>query len=281
MSNNFSTTLPLVIINGRAVETLSIFDRAFQYGDGLFETIAVLDGKPALLIKHLQRLENGLDRLKFPAIDIETLKKDIQKFSSQFKQAVLKLTITRGESQRGYKVPQSPSPNIIFSFSDRSFRLHVDNSCAVSLRYCDTPVCINPALAGIKHLNRLEQVLARNEWHDEVYDDGLMSDTDGRVIESTSANVFLFREGSLLTPDLSLCGIAGVAREVVLEQAKGLAIPCKIQDISIEECHDADALFLTNSLSGIMPVENFESTTYRHANWPDQLFDKVMQHVFT
>ena len=263
------------------METLSIFDRAFQYGDGLFETIAVLDGKPALLVKHLHRLKTGLERLKFPAMDLKALEKDIRKYSSQFKQAVLKVTITRGQSQRGYKVPQSPSPTIVFAFTSRNFRLAVDSHCTISIRQCETPVSINPALAGIKHLNRLEQVMARNEWHDQVYDDGLMCDPDGHVIEATSANVFLFKQGALLTPDLSLCGIAGVARETVLEQAKEIRIPCKIQDISIGECHDADALFLTNSLSGIMPVDNFESTTYRQSKWPNQLFDKVMQHVFT
>ena len=281
MSNASSATLPLVIINGEPSKTLSIFDRAFQYGDGLFETIAILDGNPALLDKHLARLQQGMQRLLFPVLDLEALKIQIRHHSSQFQQAVLKLTVTRGESDRGYKQPEAPKPNIILSFSERDFQRSIDQKPGLTIRQCQTPAGINPVLAGIKHLNRLEQVLARSEWHDDAFDEGIMRDPDGHVIEATSANLFLWKNDSLFTPGLNRSGVAGVVRELVIETADQLGIDCKVSNIPVEECHHADALFLTNALNGIMPVARFESTTYDKAKWPHELFKRVMQHVFT
>ena len=280
MSNASSATLPLVIINGEPSKTLSIFDRAFQYGDGLFETIAILDGNPALLDKHLARLQKGLRILLFPALDLAALKAQIRHYSSQFQQAVLKLTVTRGESDRGYKQPDSPKPNIILSFAERDFQRSIDQMQGLTIRRCQTPAGINPLLAGIKHLNRLEQVLARSEWNNDAYAEGIMCDPDGHVIEATAANLFLWHNDCLFTPELNRSGVAGVVRELVMETADQLGIDCKVKNILIEECHHADALFLTNALNGIMPVARFESTAYANEKWPHELFKQVMQHVF-
>ncbi len=108
-----------------------------------------------------------------------------------------------------------------------------------------------------------------------------MCDIDGFVIAATAANIFLWKDNSLVTPDLSQCGIAGTVRQLVLDTAEDLSIPCRIDKCSIDDCHHADALFLTNALAGIKPVKQFESTEYPADAWPQHLYQKVMQHVYT
>mgnify|MGYP001548872093 CR=1 FL=1 len=281
MNSDPHATLPLVIINGIPSVTVSIHDRAFQYGDGLFETIAIVDGKPALLERHLQRLKKGLHVLGFPPLDNAALANDIKHHSGFFSDAVLKLIVTRGESKRGYKAPEQVSPTIVLSFSERNNQPEQLYKTGISVRLCQSPVSINPKLAGLKHLNRLDQVLARSEWSDNEITEGLMCDPDGNVIEATSANLFLWKDNELLTPDLTRCGIAGVVRDLVMDIAQALDISCVIKEISIPDCQEADALFLTNSLIGILPVSSFETITYSQSKWPHKLFEEVMNNVFT
>ena len=130
-------------------------------------------------------------------------------------------------------------------------------------------------------MNRLEQVLACNEWNDPSIHEGLMCDIEGNVVEATAANLFLWKNDSLVTPDLSQCGVAGTVRQLVLDTAEDLSVPYRIDKCSIDDCHHADALFLTNALAGIKPVNQFESTLYQATAWPQHLYNKVMQHVFT
>ena len=109
-------------------------------------------------------------------------------------------------------------------------------------------------LAGLKHLNRLEQVLARAEWQDTAYAEGLLCDTSGRVIEGVFSNLFLIKDGELITPDLSRCGVAGVMRAEILQQAQSLGISQTVRDVSYAELVAADEVFVCNSLYGIWPV---------------------------
>jgi len=131
----------------------------------------------------------------------------------------------------------------------------------VPVRWCETRLARQPRLAGIKHLNRLEQVLARAEWRDE-FAEGLMCDTEGQVIEGTMSNLFLVQKGTLVTPDLSQSGVAGVMRAEVLEQADRLGIPHVLQPVSVGMVEQAEELFLTNSLIGIWPVARLEAQHY-------------------
>jgi 4-amino-4-deoxychorismate lyase len=271
--------LPVVYINGQCTDQISIYDRAFQYGDGLFETIAVLNGKPALLELHLQRLKSGLSRLAFADFSFEPLLEDIQEKSLAFASATLKLVITRGESQRGYLPSSTPDLNIVLAFSE--IKLSEDIRPAATVCFCETQLGINPSLAGIKHLNRLEQVLAKKETNDRSYDDGLVPDIDGNIIEATSANLFLWKTGKLLTPDLSRCGIAGVVRQLVFEIAEKMKISVQVANLSKSDCKNADAMFLTNSLNGITPVNSLEHIRFDPDYWPKDLYSEVMKHVYT
>jgi len=132
----------------------------------------------------------------------------------------------------------------------------------VAVRLCETRLSCNPALAGIKHLNRLEQVLARAEWSEETIAEGVMLDTAGRMVEGTMSNLFLVRGGALVTPSLEQCGVAGVMRAQVMESAAALGIPCHVTTVSLEEFSAAEGIFLTNSLFGIWPVRQFEGRTF-------------------
>jgi 4-amino-4-deoxychorismate lyase len=243
-------------------DSVSILDRGLAYGDGLFETFAVQHGKPCLWEEHMERLVEGCHRLNIPVPDLEILAAEANEFCADAEYAVLKLILTRGTGGRGYRHPAHPEPWYGFSLHPRpsyprEFRLE-----GITARVCRTRLGRNPALAGIKHLNRLEQVLARNEWDDE-YQEGLMLDTDSNVIEGTMSNLFLITEDGLLTPDLSHCGIEGVFRRRIIDWAQKHDVPCSLhRPIRLEDVFSARALFICNSIIGIWPIKKLEDITY-------------------
>jgi 4-amino-4-deoxychorismate lyase len=160
--------------------------------------------------------------------------------------------VTRGPGPRSYRPPAEPSVTRIVVSSAPKPRNDPDDGIVV--RLCDTPLGLNPRLAGLKHLNRLEQVLASAEWNDPAIAEGLMSSVDGRIICATAANVFLVRDGVLVTPATRDCGVAGVMRGVVLAAARELAITTEVTDVRAEDFERADEVFLTNAITGVRPV---------------------------
>ncbi len=250
------------LINGMPAEHVSIHDRGFQYGDGVFETIAVFDGRPLLWRLHLTRLQQGCMRLGItPPPDATRLQEEAEGLCAGARRAVLKLVVTRGESGRGYAPGHNTRPTRVLERLPWPDYPAANARDGVDVCVCRMRMSRNPALAGLKHLNRLEQVLARSEWRNE-YAEGLMLDEDCNVIEATASNVFLVVRGALLTPDLSRSGIAGVMRATVLDHAKALSIPYQIGPVSRDTLDDADEIFLTNSLIGIWPVRRVETRSY-------------------
>jgi 4-amino-4-deoxychorismate lyase len=225
-----------------------------HYGDGVFETLAVLDGEPLLWDRHCARLKQGCERLGIPAPDQTTLRAEADELCAQAGRVVLKIIITRGPGGRGYRPPELPDPTRILSLhpypgypTDLSIQ-------GVSIRLCATRLGRNPALAGIKHCNRLEQVLARREWADPAIAEGVMLDTEGQVVEGTMSNIFMIYKDILLTPSLENCGVSGVVRGLVLELAVAHKVRSEVREIGLEELRKADEVFLTNSVIGIWPV---------------------------
>jgi 4-amino-4-deoxychorismate lyase len=251
----------VILINGEQRSQLDVADRGLHYGDGVFETIAVRDGKPQLWQAHMARLTEGCARLKIAEPDQQLLLNEAQQLCDDSDSAVLKIIVTRGVGGRGYRAPTTQEPTRIVA--NYPWPEYADDNTPYRLQFCHTPLGHNPALAGIKHLNRLEQVLARNEWSDDTIHEGLMSDCDGNVIEGVSSNLFAVRGGALLTPDVSRCGISGVMRGKVLMLAKELGIPFTITTIHRDEIVGMDGLFITNSILGIRPVAQLEQTRYR------------------
>lgn len=240
-------------IDGRPEELLSIKDRGLAYGDGLFETVAVTAGAPVLLERHLSRLAQSCARMKIP-LDQHLLHTELLAFCAALGEGVAKLIITRGDGLRGYAPPATARPRRILQGSAAPAYAPENAGQGVRLFACATPLAEQPLLAGMKHLNRLEQVLARAEWDDPSYAEGLMRDVSGRVVEAVYSNIFMIKNGQLLTPNLSRCGVAGVMRAELLDQAARLSIPCAVTDISLSELLGADEVFVCNSVYGVWPV---------------------------
>ncbi|HZX16033.1 MAG TPA: aminodeoxychorismate lyase [Pseudomonas sp.] len=240
-------------VDGQPAELLSVTDRGMAYGDGLFETIAVNAGQPVLLERHLTRLAEGCARLKL-SVDLPTVRAQLLAFSQQLGEGVAKLILTRGDGQRGYALPQPAQPRLILQATAKPVYPAAYAEQGVRLFACVTRLAEQPLLAGLKHLNRLEQVLARTEWQDAEHAEGLMLDTSGRVIEGIYSNLLLVSGGVLITADLSRCGVAGVMRAELLVQAAAQGVKCQVRDISYAELLAADEVMLCNSVYGVWPV---------------------------
>ncbi|EIK53913.1 4-amino-4-deoxychorismate lyase [Stutzerimonas stutzeri TS44] len=241
------------------------------YGDGLFETIRVEHGQPQLLERHLQRLAEGCRRLAIPA-DLSLVRAELLAFCGELHAGVAKLVVTRGIGLRGYAPPQPCHPRrLLLASALPAYPAH-NRQAGVRLFPCATRLAEQPLLAGVKHLNRLEQVLARAEWRDPVYAEGLMRDGAGRVIEGVFSNLFIVRDGVLLTAALQRCGVAGVMRAELIERAQQLGIGVVVRDLAYEELLAADEVFLCNSLYGIWPV----AALVEHA-WPVGALTRKLQ----
>ena len=250
------------LVNGQAGMNLSVADRGLQYGDGLFETLALRDGEPLLWDRHVQRLGEGCRRLGLPAPEARLLREEVTRIAGTEARAVAKIILTRGTAGRGYQADAAGSATRIVQRLPWPAYPVAAGKEGVAVRWCETRLARQPKLAGMKHLNRLEQVLARAEWQDD-YAEGLMHDTDGLVIEGTKSNLFLVRDdGTVVTPDLSQSGVAGVMRAQVLDSAAAMGMRCIIQAVPTDMVESAHELFLTNSLIGIWPIRRIEARHY-------------------
>ncbi|WP_448106763.1 aminodeoxychorismate lyase [Pseudomonas azerbaijanoccidentalis] len=240
-------------VDGQPADALSLKDRGLAYGDGLFETIAVRDGSPVLLNRHLSRLAEGCSRLRI-ATDHELIRNEVLAYAAALGDGVLKLILTRGDGLRGYAPDPAAQTRRILQGNPPAAYPAVHGERGIRLFPCATRLSSQPLLAGLKHLNRLEQVIARSEWQDADHAEGLMLDHAGRVIEGVFSNLFLVRDGVLVTADLKRCGVAGVMRAELLFQAESLGIPVQIADIPLEQLQWADEVFVCNSVYGVWPV---------------------------
>jgi 4-amino-4-deoxychorismate lyase len=239
-------------VNGQPGEALSVRDRGLAYGDGVFETMAVINGRVRLLEAHLARLAAGLSRLAIAPPDREQLTREIAHAAALPGAGVLKLIVSRGVGARGYR-PDAAIPSRILSAWPAREQAQALAESGVELRICRIRFAEQPALAGLKTLNRLEQVLARGEWGDDP-PEGLMLDGAGRVISGTMSNLFAVLPQGLVTPALERCGVRGVMRGAVLRAAAaagGAVIEC---DVTLADLERASELFLTNALIGAWPV---------------------------
>ena len=257
-----------ILVNGHKTSLINVLDRGLQYGDGLFETIAIIDGKPLIWERHLERLWEGCGRLGIPEPDPALVTGEAQELCAGQSRCVLKIIITRGVGGRGYRAQRSDRDTATNS-STRILSLHPwpdypqeYATHGIRLRQCHTRLGINPALAGIKHLNRLEQVVARGEWNDPDIPEGLMLDSEGNVIEGTFSNLFIVDKGVLITPDLSGSGVDGVMRGLILDIAGSLAVPSRITKLQLDNVRRADEVFLCNALINIWPVRIYEDVHY-------------------
>ena len=247
----------MVLINGKPGDSVNAQDRGLHYGDGVFETIAVHQGKLLCWDKHYARLNLGCQRLNIPCPEQSLLHEESRQVISDNK-AVIKIILTRGAGGRGYN-PHGDfeSTRIVAGYDWPEYPDRLASE-GVKVRICNIRLGSNPELAGIKHLNRLEQVMARGEWTDAEISEGLMLDQGDNIIEGTMSNIFIVNQQTLVTPDLSRCGIQGVMRQCVIELAPKLGIDTEIRDITLADLTSAEEAFLCNSTFGIWPVRDLD-----------------------
>jgi len=241
-----------VLVNGRTGQ-LDPLDRGLQYGDGLFETMAVRDGRARFVEWHLARLAEGARRLALPLPDQDMLLGQIAA-AWPGGRGVVKLIWTRGAAGRGYRPPANVEPTCIAAGFEWPAWPAGAWSEGVRLRYCQMRLGRNPVLAGIKHLNRLEQVLARAEWDDEGIAEGLMLDDRGQVISGTQSNLFAVIAGQIVTPALDQCGVAGIMRRAFCAWSALHATAVVERSLQPDELETAAEIFMTNALIGAWPV---------------------------
>ncbi len=251
---NLAATGPeRVLVNGAEAAAVTALDRGLHYGDGLFETLGCIAGRPRFLPLHLKRLAAGCARLRLPAPDLALLARELEALAAPCERAIVKLILTRGAAlARGYAFagPEQPT-RITLRYP---WPVPAEEAAGVRVRIGELALSENPATAGIKHLNRLEQVLARAEWSDPSIAEALLFSRSGALVSGTMSNVFLVRQGSLCTPRLDLCGVAGVMRQVVLDAAAESALRSEECVLLRADLDAAEEIFLTNALTGIRPV---------------------------
>ncbi len=256
--------MDFVLVNGKLTNSLPISDRGLNYGDGVFETIAVIKQRPQLIEEHLARLNKGCEKLSITAPAPALLVSEIKSLcKSADDQAVLKIIITRGSGGRGYRPDKDSKPARILTLHPWGEHIFHYREQGIRLSLCATRLSINPVLAGIKHLNRLEQVLASIELSNHVQE-GLMRDYNDHVIEGTMSNLFIISTDNVIkTPSLKQCGIDGIMRRRLIDWlATRENKSVEETSLTLDDLHEAKHVMMTNSIIGIWPVVYFEKQHY-------------------
>ncbi len=242
------------LINGLPCDTISVHDRGLLYGDGVFRTLLLRHGKIQHWQRHYAKLFADCGTILLPCPAESLLYDELANLIQDAQDGVAKIIVTRGTSQRGYVPSPHPATTRILSLNPLPHYPEEFAKSGVRLHICQLRLAHQPRFAGAKHLNRLENVLASAEWDDPDIGEGLLLDEAGYVIEGVRSNIFVVKDGNLLTPDLSRCGVAGVQRERVIDWAGQQGIACKIMPISLDDLLRADEIFLVNSVIGLWPV---------------------------
>ena len=255
-------------------------DRACQYGDGLFETIAVRSGRPCLWSRHVDRLLAGCDRLGIAPPDPELLFAEAGKLIAGRESAVLKIVISSGPSKRGYaRDPQARATRWLSCNDWPGEGPPWAQEDELLAQECRTRLGSQPLLAGIKHLNRLEQVLASRELQ-SGRQEGVLCNQQGRPVEGIASNILLRFNDHYLTPPLRDAGVAGTVRQLLLDQRELLGLPLHVSDTEMASFYRAEGLFMMNSLRGIQPVAKLGEHAYPLARRPNDL-DRLHAACFT
>jgi 4-amino-4-deoxychorismate lyase len=248
----------ITLVNGEVSSSIDVTDRGLQFGDGVFETIRIDRGRLVWWQQHMSRLLEGCRRLHFSNLpDVEVLLKEAVQLSENCTQGALKIIITRGYSNCGYSIPREISPNRILLM-----RPGMSNSAqakqGICLGVCRQRISSTTNLSGIKHLNRLEQVLARMECASEGWDEGLMLNERGKVMEGSMSNLFVWQHDHLFTPLLENAGVEGIARGIIIKLAQKCGIAVEQGELDILDLPNVDELFVCNSLIGLWPVSQIK-----------------------
>ena len=248
-----------MLINGLNSDSVAVLDRGLQYGDGVFETIAFIQGTAPLWDRHMTRLTAGCRTLSLPRQDVARLADEARQLlhsdDGLSGRRVVKIIITRGEHGHAYFPGQGDATRILYtrSWPQRAQQTGVEG---IVLHHCQTRLATGSPLAGLKTLNRLEQVVAAAEIRKAGFQEGLLCDADGFMVEALMSNLFWSKRGDLYTPLLDRCGVSGVMRAEVIEQAKQFGMRVHEVRETPEVLESAQAMFLSNAL-GLTAVREF------------------------
>ncbi|REL27183.1 aminodeoxychorismate lyase [Thalassotalea euphylliae] len=251
--------------------SINVSDRAFAYGDGLFTTAKITNGKVDNLAAHLERLINGVNTLAID-VDLTGLQQRLEALASGYSLAVLKVLISAGEGGRGYSRVGCEKGKAVISIHDYPAHYKAWQQHGIRLGIAKTRLGVNPMLAGIKHLNRLEQVMVRRELDARDEDDLLVSNCLGNIVEVTAGNVFWLPKGNnnhhnatsretWHTPSLGMSGVDGLARQQLIQKLNGSnRYAIEIVEQSTLAANTVESMLVCNSVLGIAPVYEFSGT---------------------
>lgn len=247
----------MILINGVERDTIDARDRGLMYGDGVFRTLPLRNRQAVCWQRQYAKLAADCAALSLSCPERHDLENDFMRIAATEPDCAVKIVVTRGAGARGYALPSAPIPNRLVMSSPLAAHSAVRER-GINVRLCQTRVILQARLAGVKHLNRLDSVLARSEWDDPDIAEGLMLDPDDNIVQGTMANVFMAERGMLVTPVLNNAGVAGVQRERVLELARTRGLAASVEVISLQRLLAASEVFLTNSLIGLWPVARID-----------------------
>jgi branched-chain amino acid aminotransferase len=260
---------PTVFLNGLFMPLgsarISVVDRGFNYGDGLFETMRSYGGNIFRLNAHLKRLYQSLDAiyLNIPMTDgemkfaiRETLLKNGQP------DCMIRLTVSRGEQTSGFHIEQDAAPTLVILVRSLEAlpREWYDQGIEISL-YPNTAQKVGGLQRSIKSCNFLTNILIREKAHRQNSAEGILMDDQGRITEGTTSNVFIVKDGTLMTPAINENVLPGITRQAVLDIASQLRVPVVHKSITAEDVYHAEEVFITNSRIEIMPVQRVDGRT--------------------
>ncbi|WP_281557106.1 aminodeoxychorismate lyase [Thalassomonas sp. RHCl1] len=240
-------------VNGEQTPVLSVSDRGFAYGDGIFTTGKINAGCLELRAEHLSRLKLGCSKLQITAPDWSALGDELKQIAAQYQEAVMKVIITAGQGGRGYSRLGAGEPNVIIQVHAFPGHYALWARQGITLGIAEQKLGLNPMLAGIKHLNRLEQVLIRQELDQRKEDDLLVMNLRDEIVETSCSNVFWQQHGHWYTPELSDSGVEGLARAAMLAKLGQV----EIIKAGLSALDDIEAMFICNTVMGVVPVRVF------------------------
>ena len=253
----------MILVDGSHVEMVSVLDRGLMYGDGVFRTLQIKNGRVTHLKRHLDKLRADCTAIKLPPLDSASIERDINRVIRDSIDGVLKLIVTRGSGARGYRIPAVQHPTrIVMTVPAPDYPAHYASD-GIRVVLCETKLPWPPAAAGVKSLNRLENVLARSEWDDPAIAEGLMRDAQECIVCGTMSNLFSVQDGVLQTSDREHCGVAGVQRDRIIEFARKHGIALAQRSLRQADLGGVEELFVCNSLIGIWPI-----TSCGEWQWP-------------
>lgn len=244
----------MIMVDGLPADIVPADDRGLAYGDGVFRTLLMRNGHALRWTRHCAKLAADCAALGITPPPESGLQQDLRIIAGQMPDCALRIIVTRGSGGRGYAMPEKPQSRRIVSASALPQYPPHWHEQGVKIRQCALRLAEQPRLAGIKHLNRLENVLARAEWSDPEIAEGLLLDEAGNVIEGTRCNLFIVEGDTLITPDLSRCGVAGVTRDLVIAAAGAHGLQCRTEAFDRARLEAATEAFLVNSLIGVWPI---------------------------